>query len=247
MQTVRRGSLLLALLITGCTMSAEVRQDASYHYKMGLSYLHERNYTAALNELTESNGLTPDDPEILFNLGLAYYHKNQYQAAEQRFLAALALREQFSLARNYLGDCYLRMRRWDDAIIQFTIVSEDLFSTEQGNAGINLGMAYLGKGETAMALSVLRPRVDADPQNPTAHLFLGRAYFADGKIKPALKEYREALRFAPEYVEVQYYLGVACLQAGLPEEARIAFGEVVRLAPYSELGRLSQEQLDRMK
>ncbi len=244
MKPGRMGSLLFVLLIAGCGANDKVKKDASYHYQMGASFLQERNYTSALTELTESDRLTPDEPELLFNLGLAYYYKNQYQAAEQRFLRALDLRKEFSQARNYLGDTYLRMQRWDEAIVQFTIVSEDLFSTEQENAGINLGMAYLGKGETAMALSALRPRVIANPRNPTAHLFLGRAYFADGKLKAAMAEYLEALRIVPDYAEVQYYLGLACLKAGLPREANIAFGEVVRLAPYSELGRLSREKLD---
>ncbi len=247
MKPGRRGCLLLALLLSGCAAGAKVKKEASYHYQMGVSYLHERNYTSALTELTEGSRLTPEDPDLLFNLGLAYYYKNQYPAAEQRFLEAVTLRKEFSLARNYLGDTYLRMKRWDDAIAQFTIVSEDLFSTEQENAGINLGMAYLGKGETAMALSVLRSQVAANPQNPTAHLFLGRAYFAEGKFKLAMEEYREALRIVPDYAEAQYYLGLACQKAGLSEEARIAFGEVVRLAPYSELGRLSREQYGGVK
>ena len=243
----RFACFLLLTLIAGCATSAKVKKDASYHFQMWVSYLHERNYTAALNELTETEKLNPDDPEVLFNLGLAYYYKNQYHAAEQRFLRAVKLRKEFAQARNYLGDTYLRLEQWDDAIAQFTVVSEDIFSTDQENAGINLGLAYLGKGDVAMALSVLRPRVAANPQNPEAHLFLGRAYFADGKVDLAMREYREALRIVPDYAMAQYYLGLACLRANKPEEARNAFREVIRLSPYSELGQLSKEQLDTLK
>jgi len=245
--TARFVSVLFVTLVVGCASNAKVKKNASYHFQMGVSYLNERNYTGALNELTEAEKLTPDDPELLFNLGLAYYYKNQYHAAEQRFLTALELRKGFSQARNYLGDTYLRMKRWDDAIVQFTIVSEDLFSADQENAGMNLGLAYLGKGDTATALSILRPRVAANPRNPAAHLFLGRAYFADSKVGLAIVEYREAIRIAPDYAEAQYYLGLALLKANKPDEARNAFREVVRLSPYSELGQLSKEQLDALK
>lgn len=243
----RTGYLLLALLVAGCATSTRVKNEASYHYQMGVSYLQERNYTAALNELTESDRLVPDDPDVLFNLGMAYYYKSRYPLAEERFRRALELRKNFSLARNYLGDTYLRMKRWDDAIAQFTIVSEDLFSTEQENAGINLGLAYLGKGDTARALLVLRARVDANPRNPDAHLFLGQAYVADGKVELAIGEYREALGIVPDYPKAHYHLGVASLKAGRPDDARTAFREVIRLSPYSELGRLSREQLDGLK
>lgn len=245
--TARFACVLLLMLVAGCMTSSRTRKEASYHFQMGVSYLHERNYTAALNELTEAEKLNPDDPEVIFNLGLAYYFKNQYHAAEQRFLRAVELRKEFAQARNYLGDTYLRMKRWDDAIAQFTIVSQDLFSTDQENAGLNLGLAYLGKGDTAMALSLLRPRVAANPQNPVGHLFLGRAYFADDKVTLAIEQYREALRIVPDYAEAQYYLGLACRKANKPDEARIAFREVVRLSPYSELGQLSKEQLDALK
>ena len=245
---VRFGGFLLAtLLVAGCATGGAMKNEASYRFQMGVSYLHERNYTAALNELTEAERLNPDDPELLFNLGLAYYYKNQYAAAERRFSRAVELKPGFSQARNYLGDTYLRMKRWDDAIAQFTIVSEDLFSADQENAGINLGLAYLGKGDVATALAQLRPRVAANPQNPAAHLFLGRAYMADGKVSQAIGEYREALRIVPEYAEADYYLGLACLKGNRPDEARNAFREVVRLSPYSELGRLSQEQIDVLK
>lgn len=247
MRSGRIVPLLLTLLAAGCGTSAKVKKEASFHHQMGMSYLQEQNYTSALKELTETDRLTPDDPEVLFNLGLAYYHKSQYPAAEQRFLRALEIRKDYSPARNYLGDTYLRMGRWDDAIAQFRIVSEDLFATDQENAGINLGLAYLGKGDTATALSVLRPRVAAHPQNPTAHLFLGRVYYAEGKVNLAISEYREALRLVPNYAEVQYHLGLACLKAGLPDEAGSAFREVLRLAPYSELGQLSKEQLEGLK
>lgn len=235
--------ILWMSLVSGC-VSAKARKEASYHYQMGVSYLQEHNYTSALKELTDAETLTPYDPEVVFNLGLAYYYKDQYAIAERWFLKAIELREGFSQARNYLGDTYLRMNRWDDAIAQFTIVSKDLFSPDQENAGINLGLAYLGKGDTAKALTLLRPMVAANPQNPSAHLFLGRAYFADGKVNMALGEFREALKIEPQYVEAYYYLALACLKSDRFDEARKAFHEVVKLAPSSELGRLSREQLD---
>ena len=244
--TSRLASILLVVLVVGCA-TGKMQKEASYHFQMGMSYLNERNYTAALNELTETDKMNPDDPDVLFNLGLAYLYKNQYHAAEQRFLRAVELRKDFAQARNYLGVTYLEMKRWDDAIAQFTIVSQDLFSTDQDNATINLGLAYLGKGDTTTALTMLRRSVAANPQNPAAHLYLGRAYFAVGKVNLAIGEYRDALRLMPDYVQAQYYLGLALQKANQPDEARDAFREVVRLAPYSELGQLSKEQLDAMK
>jgi Tfp pilus assembly protein PilF len=239
--------LLLCAVVGGCATSKKTRQDASSHYQMGMSYLKEQNYTGALNELTEADRLTPDDPDILLGLGMAYYYKKQYHTAEDRYLKAIKYRDNFSLARNNLGVAYLEMKRWDDAIVQFTIVNGDLFFDDQESAGINLGLAYLGKGDIAAAMTVLRRQIAANPQNPVAHLNLGRAYFADGRYNLAIGEYQEAIRLSPDYPPTHYYLALAFLKAQKNDEARKSFREVVRLTPFSEFGQIAKEQLDALK
>lgn len=241
--------LLLVLLLTavGCSGSEQARKKATYHHQLGVSNLNEGNYSSALEQLLKAEQLQPTNSEIVYDLATVYSRKKKYALAEQRYLQALQLRPGFALARYSLGLTYMEMKRWDDAIDQLAIASEDLVFSEQEMAGINLGLAYLGKGNTPMALSILRRHVVDNQQNPMAHLALGRVYYAESKFNLAINEYDAALRIAPDFSQAHYYLGLAYEAVKKNEAARNAFQQVIRLTPYTEIGQLAKERLDALK
>jgi Tfp pilus assembly protein PilF len=247
-ETALRRLALLAVcgLITACTSSA-ARTQASFHYQMGLSYLGENNITGALVEFTEAEKITPDDPDLLNKLALSYFYKKKYDLAEQRYLKALKLKPEFSEARNNLGVNYLQMNRWDDAIQQFKLVIEDIFFREQEQANINLGLAYLGKGDYQSALAVMRSVVGNNPRNIFGRLHLGRIYFAMDKPELAVGEYRKALDLNKDFAMAHYQLALAYMKLKDNSQAAATFKEVLRLVPDSEIGQLSREYLDMLK
>jgi len=243
--------LLLLPALTGCVTSRnrqEVKPDpVAYHYQMGLSFLGERNYTSALVELTEAERLDPDNPDILYNLGMAYMGKRRPDLAEPRFQKAILLKPNNSVARNDLGVAYLDLKRWDNAIQQFKIVKDDIFYENSENAAINLGLAYLGKGDYTHAQEELRAVVNANPRKLEAHLSLGRVYFAMDKADQAITEYNKALEIYRDYGDAHYYLGLAQLKLQNIDAARSAFREVVRIKPNSELGHSALGYLELLK
>ncbi len=248
---MRRENLLLALAVTvtlsGCVATSSSGRPASYHNQMGVSYLEERNYTAALVDLTEAEKLDPDNAELQYNLGRALVGKQRLDLAEHKFLRALALRPNYSEARNDLGVLYLETSRWDNAIQQFKAVKDDLFYPRHANARINLGLAYLGKGDLTAALEELAAVRSFDPRNPIVMVSIGRVYFAQGKTEPAIQEYRRALAVAPHYANAHFYLGLAQMKQSQLTAARESFREVVRLSPDSANGRTALGYIDLLR
>ena len=232
---------------SACALGESARKQGSYHYQMGVSYFNESNMTAALTELTEAEKYESDNADLLNYLGMAYYNKKKFDIAEQKYLKALALKPTFSDARNNLGVDYLEMQRWDDAILQFKLVTEDIFYQNQGTAGINLGIAYFGKGDYPKALTLLRSVVANYPRDPRGRLNLGKVYFALDKIDLAVEEYKKALESNRDYANAYYNLGLAYLKKNDALAAQTAFREVLRIAPDSEIGQLAKEYLDIMK
>jgi tetratricopeptide (TPR) repeat protein len=245
------GALFLLTTVFGCVSGRGQNNSkpnpASYHYQMGLSYLGERNYSAALFDLTEAEKLDPDNPEVLYNLGLAFIGKKRPDLAEARFLKAILLKPSFSVARNDLGVAYLDLKRWDSAIQQFKIVKEDLFYENNENASINLGLAYLGKGDYLKAMEELQAVAALNPRNPVVRLSLGRVWFAMDKSEQSIAEYTKALEIYSDYGAAHYYLGLAQIKLNRLDAARASFKEAVRLIPESELGRAALGYLDLIK
>jgi type IV pilus assembly protein PilF len=244
-------AMLLLLTVSGCVsgrgQSNLKPNPATYHYQMGLSYLGERNYSSALYDLTEAEKLDPENPDVLYNLGMAFIGKKRPDLAEAKLLKAILLKPSFSAARNDLGVAYLDLKRWDSAIQQFKIVKDDLFYDNNENASINLGLAYLGKGDYANALGELQAVAAMNPRNPVVRMSLGRVWFAMDKSEQSIVEYTKALAIYPDYGAAHYYLGQAQLKLNRIGAARISFKEAVRLIPDSELGRAALGYLELLK
>jgi type IV pilus assembly protein PilF len=246
----RRVPLMLILtlvLASGCAMSTAQKNRALYHYQMGQSFYAENNFTSALKEFTEAEKVTPGDPVLLNDLGLTYFRKGHFDLAEAKYLKALDIKPSYSEARNNLGVNYLEMKRWDDAIAQFKLVQDDIFYAGQGGAAVNLGLAYLGKGDQQQALAVLREAVARDAGDPRARVQLGRVYFSGDRIQLAVEQYRKAVELNPSYANAYYYLALAEVKLQDTQAARNAFKAVVRIAPDSEIGQLSRDYLDQLK
>lgn len=244
-------SILALLALGGCATTDSQRLGKSnpeaYHYQMGLSYLGEQNFTAALIELTEAEKLDPDNPEVVYNLGMAYLGKRRPDLAEQKLERAIMLKPTYSVARNDLGVAYMELKRWDNAIQQFKIIKNDIFYENSVNASINLGLAYLGKGDYAKALEELSATESQNPRNPIVHLNLGRVWFAMDKTDHAIEEYRKALSIYKNYAAAHYYLGLAQLKTNNPDAAKASFKEVIRIIPDSDLGHSAMGYLDLLK
>jgi len=239
--------LFAVALLTGCGAMEASRKKASYHYQMGLSYLAEGNYTKALIDLTEAEKITPDDPVLLNYLGQAYFFKKRFDLAEPKYLRSIALRPDYSEARNNLGATYLELQQWDNAIKQFTLVCNDIFYQNHDSAAMNLALAYYGKGEYEMALSLLRPVVASDPRSPVAMLTLWLVYFADDKNCLAIEEFKISIELNRDYAKAHYYLALAYLKNKDSASAKAEFHEVLRINPDDELGQISKEHLQMLR
>jgi len=248
---MRYGTLLTALVVvsalTGCVATSSSGRPASYHYQMGVSYLEERNYTAALTDLSEAEKMDPNNAELQYNLGRALTGKRRLDLAEQRFLRALALRPNYSEARNDLGVLYLETSRWDNAIQQFRAVKDDLFYPRHDHALINLALAYLGKGDHSSAMEELQIVRASDPRSPVVKVSVGRVLFAQGKTQQAVDEYRRAIEIAPDYSQAYFHLGLALMKQSKLSAARDAFKEVVRIAPDSGVGHSAMGYIDLLR
>jgi Flp pilus assembly protein TadD len=84
------------------------------------------------------------------------------------------------------------------------------------------------EGRAAEAVGLLRPLVEADPDNAIFRAHLARAYRESGQSEESVDEYRRAFADAPGDPQVGYELALALQKAGEISEATTVLSVVLR-------------------
>ena len=166
-----RGSLLpilsLLLILAGCAATSTTGKPATYHYQMGISYLEERNYTAALVELTEAEKLDPSNAELQYHLGRTLIGKQQARPGGAAFPCVRL-------------PCAPPIRKpamiWESSISTWGAGTGHSSSSRRSRTisstrstimqGHQPGVGLSGKGDYGRALEELEALRSASPRNP---------------------------------------------------------------------------------
>jgi protein O-mannosyl-transferase len=105
---------------------------------------------------------------------------------------------------------------------------------------VNLGKAYLEKGDHSRAIAASEKGLEIDPNQARAHYNIGTAHLQMGDGELAIAHYRRTLEIQPDLVEARNNLGNAFQERGRYEEAVQAYREAlaVQIHPsfYHNLG-----------
>lgn len=88
---------------------------------LGLSQFKLNQFDKALKNLKQSVDIAPDDKETLFALGQCYYDQGQEDRAVQILTHLRADPEIGPTAALYSGSIHLKLRQFDDAVLDFEI------------------------------------------------------------------------------------------------------------------------------
>lgn len=100
----------------------------------------------------------------------------------------------------------------DEAYDRAIEILKQLVENEQRFAApyVNLGMAYIKKGDNKAAEEYLMKALDIDLGHPVANNELGLIYRKSGRFEDARKAYQNALAAHPEYLPARKNLGILC-------------------------------------
>lgn len=240
--------LVLAIAALGCAGATTQKDQAQLMLRHGTKQLIDNNYEQAFKTLKEAEELDREDPVIQNNLGLAYFVKKDFGEAEGRFKSALKLKPSYSDALNNLARVHIELTRYDEAIVELNNVTKDLSYPTVEKAYVNLGLAYLKKGNSALALNHFRRAIDANGKFCPAHNYYGQALFNLQKFDEALESFETALKLCNNnYDEARYYRALSYYKTGSAEKAETDFKTVVKLYPGTELAKKSERMLELLR
>ena len=132
---------------------------ASAHFEEALIYDRLGKSKEAIAKMEINKKLLPNDSGIAFQLGVLYYKAENYDKAKAEFLRAVALDDNFSNARYFLGLLYDKEGKRADAIDQFDRIAK----LNPDNEQIKQILANLNEGKPALGSTKLGP--PTQPEN----------------------------------------------------------------------------------
>lgn len=112
-----------------------------------------------------------------------------------------------------------------------------------GDATDKLARELLRLGRAGDAESLLRGKLNANPDSERLHFQLGIALFARQQYAAAAGEFRRACELKPDSVDAHYNLGHALRKADQNDQAQEAFTSAIRLSPGHAFARANLAEL----
>ena len=243
------GLLLVSLMLSCTTKNVEEDQRAlaEASRNLGEAYLREGKIRYALRELKKAEQLYPDDYILQDDLGLAYFYLENQDRAIFHFKKALALKDDYSPARNNLGNAYAANKEWKKAIEQYKIASEDLVYATPHFPLSNLGLVYYELQDYELAERYFYKALKIKPGFDRALYGLGKTYVAMNRLPDAILKLEKAAEVAPEAPAVHFELANAYALDRQYQKAYNAYQKTAKLAPDTPMAARALREADKIK
>lgn len=225
----------------------ERTKKAESHRNMGNAYLSSGKHSAALAEYRAALKLTPDDYNLLYETGLVYLvGNNNPNEAINYFTRVLELKPAYGPAINSMGNAYLMLEKYDEAIKYYDQIDENIIYATPYMPMTNKGLAYYKKGDLVQAERCYKRALQMEPNYVNAMVLLSELQMETGRNKEALQSLQRASRLNSS-AAIKYYLGLAYMKNDNAKEAGKIFEEIMQNAPLdSELYIKSAEALRKL-
>ena len=226
------------------TVSPYVAGDdltAADHYKAGIERYRQGRYQEAIDALSMSIRMQPDDLKTYYSLGIALY-SGLGRAAEAAAVLEEVVARDSSWAQVYplLGAVYMDLNRKDRAIqrLERAVALDPTWENHN-----RLGLAQLRNENPTAAIAAFERAVRQAPWHPHPHLNLARLYEQQGReqaaarqrqifvqlqpIEDRVQRHLDNLSSFPGDIESRHLLGEAYVAQGRVEEGLAAFRQVI--------------------
>ena len=234
---VGAGCVLLTGLLLSCTTQnvAEQKAQAEATRSLGEAYLRQGKYRIALKHLKKAENLFPSDHILQDDIGLCYLYLKDADQAIYHFKKSLEMNNDYTPARNNLGNAYAEKKEWGKAIEQYKIVTSDLLYGTPHFPLSNLGVVYYELQEYELSVQYYLKALDIKPDFVRALYGLAKTYVAMDRVPDAIAKLQKAVSISPDSVVLYFELARAYALNQDYGKAIGAYHKVVQLNPSSTL------------
>lgn len=216
--------LLAVFLGPGCKHipTAKEFESARIHYDLGVQAT-QQNPQQAMVEFERALELDPEFPEALNAKGmLLHVVFKKIDDAQALLQKAIALKPKFSEAKTNLGNVYMDLKRYDEAIALYQEALGDILYHTPYIAEANLGWAMYKKGQTDAAITHIKTAVTVNPKFCLGYRNLGTIYSDTDQTEEACKQFGKYRENCAEVADAHMQEGVCLAKLGQVQQARAA-------------------------
>jgi tetratricopeptide (TPR) repeat protein len=187
--------------------------------------LKETSQTPILDTLAADS----NDAQLFYRKGLKELWQENYVAALTFFQKAKEKNPEDADAWFYLGYCYGKLGRSQDAIESFKQAIR--IKPDYAEAHYNLGVAYGKLGRFQDAVESFKQAIRIESDFAEAHYNLGVAYSKLDRYQDAIESFKQAIRIKPDDADAHYNLGNAYVKLDRLQDAIESYKQAIRIKP----------------
>jgi Tfp pilus assembly protein PilF len=207
-------------------------------------YLVEGEPRLALQQLLLIEPKAKDNPRLYFDLGLTYMAMGEDPKAEQAFLKAIQLDQNYAEAWNNLGQIYLVQGRYSQAEQAFKKALSILTYLTPEFAAYNLAQLYLKQGQPDLALKYAKLSIDKNWRYIPGYILTAKLYLQKGQLIQAVNLLQQGVEANPENPQIILNLAEYLVRAGENEQAKKWFRQILELDPSCKEAQVARDYLD---
>lgn len=223
--------------LVGCAhlVTEKDHEQANIHYELAVQNI-VASPQVAFKEVEDALKLDPTMAEAWHVKGiLLHLSFGRVDEAQQAYLKALELKDPFSEARTNLGNVYMDLKRYDEAIAQYELALNDMLCKDCFIAHGNMGWAYYRKGDVKSAVDHLKASVTLNPKYCRGYQQLGSLLEEQADLDSSCKYYGRYRDHCPEVADAWQHDGQCQLRSGNKELALKAFTSCVEKSKSDEV------------
>ncbi len=171
--------------------------------------------------------------------------------AEELYKTIISKENNFYIARFNLAKVYLDQAKYNEAESTLLNLISELTSTSSDSlillqAKNSLGFIYCLIGKPNEANNLFQEVLKVKPDFFETHYLIGVLNEKLKDIKNAKLSFKKAIELNPGGAEAYYHLGVLELIEKNKKDAFQYFNKVIEISPTSEIGKLSQNEIDKL-
>lgn len=247
---------LLALLLASCVTVTESRltkkkspeQAVENYTQLGLGYIQNGHFDRARNRLQRALAINEHYAPANDAMGLLWQLEGEYDLAEEYFKKAIKQDRSFTQARHHLGRLYVQLQRYDEALKELKLATDNRYYEDRAGAFNDTALAYYRQNQPEQAIHAYRQTMRLAPYNAEGLVNISTLLFEAQNYQESLRYFDRFDRMVADervdHTAHSLWLGIKLTTIFQSTERAIALAsDLKRNFPESEEFRLYEESL----